>query len=133
MIDSGKMAHQGKQPTSVHGYSHALQPVFVRSLVNQRENYMGFWGAKPYENDDAADWFRHLWAEFPVPKKVEETLNLDVETNHAQIRAAIHILLLLGDTYQWPIDDIDRHLDLAATRLEEMLELEFYSDDDFRD
>ena len=93
---------------------------------------MGFWGVRPYENDDAADWFRNLWEDLPLPKTVEETLDLDVDRHHAQIRAAIHVLLMLGDTYQWPIDDIDRHSQLAITRLEEILELEFYKDDEFQ-
>ena len=42
---------------------------------------MGFWGVRPYENDDAADWFRNLWADLPVPKQVEETLDLDVDSH----------------------------------------------------
>ncbi len=91
---------------------------------------MGCWGVKPYENDGAADWFGDLWDEFPVPKKVEETLNLDVEEYHEEIRAAAYILLQLGDTYQWPVDDIDRHCKVAATKLEELLGI--YEDAEFQ-
>ncbi len=93
---------------------------------------MGFWGPRPYENDDAADWLRDLWMDFPVPERVEETLELDVSKNHAQIRAAIHVLLQLGDTYQWPIDCLDRHLQTAIERLEDILRAKVYSDSDTR-
>ncbi len=93
---------------------------------------MGCWGPRPYENDEAADWFRDLWTDFPVPAKVEQTLLLDVEKNHNRIRAAIHVLLQLGDTYQWPIDDLDRHLGMAVDKLEEMLEEKVYHDRDTR-
>jgi hypothetical protein len=93
---------------------------------------MGCWGVKPYENDSAADWFGDLWDEFPVPSKVEETLKLDLEDNHEEIRAAAHILIQLGHTYIWPIGSKDRHCDLAARRLEEIKATEIYSGDDFQ-
>ena len=93
---------------------------------------MGCWGPRPYENDDAADWFRDLWADFPVPEKIDQTLDLDVATSHAHIRAAIHVLLQLGDTYQWPIDCLDRQLKTAIERLQEMLSARVYSDLDTR-
>ena len=93
---------------------------------------MGCWGVKPYENDGAADWFGDLWDELPLPKKVEETLNLDVEEYHEEIRAAAHVLLQLGDTYRWPVGDIDRHCSLAATKLEGLLKSGIYEDAEFQ-
>ena len=93
---------------------------------------MGCWGVKPYENDGAADWFGDLWDELPIPKKVEETLNLDVQDFHEEIRAAAYVLLQLGETFCWPVEDIDRHCELAATRLEEMLQMEIYEDEAFQ-
>lgn len=93
---------------------------------------MGCWGVKPFENDSAADWFGDLWDEMPVPSKVEETLKLDLEDNHEEIRAAAHVLLQLGETYIWPVGFIDRHCDLAARRLEEIKAMEIYSDADFQ-
>jgi hypothetical protein len=93
---------------------------------------MGCWGVKPYENDSAADWFGDLWDEFPVPSRVEETLKLDADDSHEEIRAAIHVLLQFGETYIWPVDSIDRHCDLAARRLEEIKTMEEYSGGDFQ-
>jgi hypothetical protein len=89
-------------------------------------------GIKPYENDSAADWFSDLWDEFAIPSKVEETLKLDLEDNHEEIRAAAYILLQLGNTYIWPVYSIDRHCDLAARRLEEMRAMEIYRGDEIQ-
>lgn len=93
---------------------------------------MGCWGVKPYENDSAADWFGDLWDQFPVPAKVEETLALDLEDSHEEIRAAVHVLLQLGHTFIWPAHSIDHHCDLAARRLEEIKAMEIYSGADFQ-
>jgi hypothetical protein len=93
---------------------------------------MGCWGVKPFENDGAADWFGDLWDELAVPKKVEETLKLDVQDFHEEIRAAAYVLLQLGDTYRWPVHEIDRHCELAAKRLEEMLNSEIYEGEEIQ-
>jgi hypothetical protein len=117
----------------------------IHDDVQSRSRYRGRWqrraqqmeqlqrnGTKPYENDSAADWFSNLWDEFAIPSKVEETLKLDLEDNHEEIRAAAYMLLQLGDTYIWPVYSIDRHCDLAARRLEEMRAMELYSGDEFQ-
>ena len=93
---------------------------------------MGAWGIKPYENDSASDWFSDLWDEFALPSKVEETLKMDLEDGHEEIRAAAYVLIQLGNTYIWPVDSIDRHCDLAARRLEEIKAMEIYCDADFQ-
>ena len=93
---------------------------------------MSCWGVRPFESDSAADWFGDLWDEFPVPAKVEETLNRDLEDNHEEIRAAVHVLLQLGERFIWPLDSIDRQCELAAQRLEEMKAMEEYSGADFQ-
>ena len=93
---------------------------------------MGSWGVKPYENDSAADWFGNLWDEFPVPSRVEETLKLDLEDSHEEIRAAAHVIIQLGEIFIWPVDSIDRHRDLAARRLEEIKAMNIYSGADFQ-
>jgi len=93
---------------------------------------MGSWGVKPFENDAAADWFGDLWDEFPVPAKVEEALNLDLDDAHEEVRAAAHILVQLGETFIWPVDSIDRHCDLAVRRLTEIKAMEEYEGEDFQ-
>jgi hypothetical protein len=98
----------------------------------QEEFIMGCWGEQAWANDAAADWFGDLWERFPIPLEVERTLLLPLEDNHEEIRAAVYVLLQLGDTYVWPIASIDQHCDLAARRLEELKRMEIYAGDSFQ-
>lgn len=81
---------------------------------------MGVWGNLPWDNDAAADWFGGLFETTKLAKRVEDTLKLNVEDSHEEIRAAASVLLFLGRVYIWPVHDLDRHLTLAADRLEEI-------------
>jgi uncharacterized protein DUF4259 len=86
---------------------------------------MGAWGTKPWDNDDAADWFQILMDKTELPKYVEEALQFNIEDglgDAGAVRAAAAVLVLLGHTFVWPIDDLDRHLELAASRLEAILQ-----------
>jgi hypothetical protein len=67
--------------------------------AKQEEFIMGCWGVEAWANDAAADWFDGLWERFPIPLQVEETLQLDLQDNHEEIRAAAYVLLQLGDAY----------------------------------
>lgn len=51
---------------------------------------------------------------------MEDTLKLEVAEAHDEIRAAASVLLFLGRNYVWPVQDLDRHLALAADRLEQV-------------
>jgi hypothetical protein len=81
---------------------------------------MGAWGKLPRDNDGAADWFAVLFEKTKLARQVEGTLRLPVEDSHEEIRAATSVLLFLGRNYIWPVNDLDRHLTLAADRLEEV-------------
>jgi len=81
---------------------------------------MGAWGELPWDNDGAADWFGDLFEQTKLAEQVERTLKLDVEDSYEEIRAAASVLLFLGRVYIWPVHDLDRHLALAADRLEEV-------------
>jgi hypothetical protein len=81
---------------------------------------MGAWGVAPWDNDTAADWFGEVFDELPLARKVEEALELDGEEDHEQIRAAAAVLIMLGRTYIWPVEDLERHLKLAIARLKEI-------------
>ncbi|REJ87879.1 MAG: DUF4259 domain-containing protein [Planctomycetota bacterium] len=81
---------------------------------------MGAWGYAPWDDDSAADWFGELFDEIPLASKVEEALSLDPEECAAEIRAAASLLVMLGRTYVWPIDNIDRHLELAIAQMEKV-------------
>lgn len=81
---------------------------------------MGAWDLSPWDNDKAADWFGGLFEELPLAAKVEATLNLDASLHHEEIRAAAALLIMLGRTYVWPVDELDRHLKLAIERMAEL-------------
>jgi hypothetical protein len=81
---------------------------------------MGAWDILPWDNDKAADWFGDLFDHTKLAKHLEDTLKLNPDDSHEQIRAAASVLLFLGRPYIWPIHDLDRHLALAAERLEQV-------------
>jgi hypothetical protein len=81
---------------------------------------MGTWDKLPWDNDAAADWFAELFEKTKLATHVEDTLKLEVEKAHDEIRAAASVLLFLGRNYVWPVHDLDRHLALAADRLEQV-------------
>ena len=84
---------------------------------------MGTWDKLPWDNDAAADWFAQLFEKTKLAKHVEDTLKLEVEKAHDEIRAAASVLLFLGRDYVWPVHDLDRDLALAADRLEHVSRL----------
>jgi len=84
---------------------------------------MGAWGKLPWDNDGAADWFAELFDRTKLARQVEDTLKLSVENSHEEIRAAASILLFMGRVYIWPVQDLDRHLALAADPLEQISRL----------
>ncbi len=85
---------------------------------------MGAWDKFPWDNDGAADWFADLFEKTQLAKQVEDTLKLQVEDSHEEIRAAASVVLFLGRTYIWPVHDLDRHLTLAADQLEAVSRLD---------
>lgn len=82
---------------------------------------MGSWGYAPWDSDAAADWFGGTFDATGLAKRVEEALASDPEEDGERVRAAAAVLILLGRTYVWPINEIDRHLDLAIERLTAVL------------
>jgi hypothetical protein len=87
---------------------------------------MGAWGTAAWENDGAADWFGDTFDATGLAKHVEETLNRDSMDDHEEIRAAAYVLVSLGHVYIWPVQDLERHLALAISKLEAIRELEIY-------
>jgi hypothetical protein len=85
---------------------------------------MGAWGTAAWENDGAADWFGDTFDATGLARHVEATLNGDPEDDHEEIRAAAYLLVALGRVYIWPVDDLDRHLALAISKLEAIRELD---------
>jgi hypothetical protein len=89
---------------------------------------MGYWGYNAWENDNAADWFADMFEATDLHAFVEDTLSRSVDNNIEETRAAAHIVIALGHTYIWPIDYIDKHLHLAASKLKSLLDSGIFED-----
>ncbi len=89
---------------------------------------MGAWGTAAWDNDGAADWFGDMFDATGLARHVEETLNLEADDSHEEIRAAAYLLVALGRNFVWPVDDLDRHLALAINKLQEIREMEIHQE-----
>lgn len=83
---------------------------------------MGSWGKRPWDNDYAADWFLSLFEKTQLRKSVVAALRFDIEEHAEIVRAAAHMVYLLGHTYVWPIETIDEDLQLAIDKLDQLRE-----------
>jgi hypothetical protein len=86
---------------------------------------MGAWETGPWDNDTALDWFGDMMEKTGLAKYVEGTLYQEINNDNLgaadEIRAAVSVLVLLGHLGLWPIDDWEPHMNLAISRLEEIL------------
>ena len=92
------------------------------------ENPMGAWATAAWDNDGAADWFGDMFESTGLAEYVQKTLERDVDDYHEEIRAATYLLVALGRVYIWPINDLDDHLTLAISKLEEVKALPIYQE-----
>jgi hypothetical protein len=90
--------------------------------------FMGAWGTAAWDNDAAADWFAEVFDATGLAKYVEEALDRDLDDYYEEIRAAAHVVVLLGRVYVWPIHDLDGHLELAISKLEAIKAMGIYED-----
>ena len=86
---------------------------------------MGTWGTKPWQDDIAADWFGNMMDSTGLAKYVEKTMRQELDEDDpystaSEIRAAASVLVLLGHVCVWT-EDLENHLKLAISRLEEIL------------
>ncbi len=86
---------------------------------------MGAWETGPWGNDTALDWFGDMMEKTGLAHHVEDTLHREINDDDPgaadEIRAAVSVLVLLGHLGVWPIDDWEQHMNLAISRLEEVL------------
>lgn len=81
---------------------------------------MGTWGAAPWDNDDAADFFNRELRDTGLIADVVATLEDDDAGAEAH-RGAAAVMVVLGRNYVWPDPDgIEYHLELAAAKLQAM-------------
>ncbi len=91
---------------------------------------MGTWDTKPWDNDGGADWYGILFDETGLRDKVRKTLEMDLDEGFEEIRAAASLLLFLGRTYIWPVEELDEDLELAIKRLKEVQQYDLYAEED---
>ncbi len=88
-------------------------------------------GFAPWEDDLAADWLIDTISESRLPQMIERMLSSPVnKASSSGIRSAAGILILLGNPFIWPIADLRRCQELAASQLEKCLMTE--TQEDFR-
>lgn len=64
---------------------------------------MGTWGHKPWDSDDAADWFAETFAKVDIDAAIAEACRYS--DNYGAIRSACYLLTVLGrSAYMWPGD-----------------------------
>jgi hypothetical protein len=64
---------------------------------------MGDWGAQPWSNDEAADWFHRFWKKSDFSVLIDEIRNFDqTQERYDSFRAASYVLQTMGNPYIWP-------------------------------
>lgn len=92
---------------------------------------MGMWDIRPWDNDQAADWY----AGFMVQSNFRELwlagINLQADSEDADaVRAAAALFMMLGRVYIWPIEHYDEDLALTISQLTKTLECPEYEECD---
>ena len=86
---------------------------------------MGDWGARPWETDEAADWFHVFWKK-GIVFLIDEIQNFDEKTQYYErFRAAAYLLQAFGSPYIWPVEHSEQLKPLliaAISTLEKMID-----------
>ena len=84
---------------------------------------MGAWGTKPWDNDDAADWFSSAFEGIDIDSKISGALKYTYD-NYDEVRAAAYLLDVLGSSYIWPgdLDAYKGHVKRALEILKAMID-----------
>jgi hypothetical protein len=90
---------------------------------------MGTWGFQPWQDDLAADWFADLFSKGKIAERVEQALaRSDIEEYWPEIRAAEHVVAVLGDV--WPPEQLAAHHRLAIEKLQAVKQSPEFAGDD---
>jgi len=89
---------------------------------------MGMWAYKPWDNDEAADWFGDFMDRTQLRKEWLNGINADPVESPGAVRAAAALFVMLGRVYVWPIGTFDRDLELTITRLSALVEAGEYAE-----
>ncbi len=79
---------------------------------------MGMWGFKPWDNDQAADWFGNFMDKTKFRKAWLSGIKEDPTDEPDVVRAAAALFVRLGHVYVWPIDMYAEDLERTIVALE---------------
>jgi hypothetical protein len=86
---------------------------------------VGTWGTGPTQSDAAFDLFGHFFGDLFGPQKIQVLREAFKYCDaYGRIRAACHVLQMLGDILYWPQDheaELKELLDLGILRLTDMI------------
>ena len=86
---------------------------------------MGGWGSRPWQNDEAADWFHEFWKPRDIAFLINEINNFDEkQERYDSFRAASYVLQAFGSPYMWPAQHreiLKELLDKSIDVLEKMI------------
>jgi len=89
---------------------------------------MGMWDIKPWDNDEAADWYGDLMDKTGLRAHWLEGINSHLTDEADTVRAAVGLFLMLGRVYIWPIDNYDEDLEVTIIKAECLLDVPEYSE-----
>jgi hypothetical protein len=85
-------------------------------------------GLKPWDNDEAADWFGDLMDRTQLRKEWLNGINADPVDSPGVVRAAAALFVMLGRVYVWPIETFDQDLELTIVSLTALVEAGEYAE-----
>lgn len=86
---------------------------------------MGMWDFEAWDNDSAADWFGGLMDASQLREHWLRGIEADSEGDFEVARAAVWLFRVLGRVYVWPIENYDNDLELAISKGEAILKVEW--------
>ena len=89
---------------------------------------MGMWDVKPWDNDEAADWFGDLMDRTQLRQEWLKGIKADPAENPGVVRAAAALFVMLGRVYVWPIKTFDQDLELTIASLTAVVEAGEYAE-----
>jgi len=89
---------------------------------------MGMWDVKPWDNDEAADWFGDLMDRTQLRQEWLNGIKADPAENPGVVRAAAALFVMLGRVYVWPIKTFDQDLELTIASLAAVVEAGEYAE-----
>lgn len=82
-------------------------------------------GYAPFDDDLAESLYSEIWQACNLPRLIRQMLSGvgDDEISVIEVRALAYLLIVLGKSNIWPIDDLDDDLELVIGKLDQCIKL----------